>query len=153
MIPMKMVEWLKKHSHRTNIRTRYRVTCVEFNGSDFTISGLRNSMRPGDPSSFEEKYSHIIFAIPPPCIRMIDLKSCELDYDQRNALRELQLAPSSKIGMKFKTAWWTGPNGDIVGGQSTTDRVARTIVYPSQGNGKSTVLIVSYAWSKCSNHR
>lgn len=147
MIPIKMVEWLQKNARKTKILTQHRVTAVEHKEGNLIVSGLCHPARTGDAASFKKKYSHVIFAIPPPCLRMIDLDTCKLDHDQRNALRELQLASSCKIGIKFKTAWWSGRTGDIVGGQSTTDRPARTIVYPSHGAGESTVLIVSYAWS------
>ncbi|KAG8771087.1 hypothetical protein FRC12_003865 [Ceratobasidium sp. 428] len=153
VIPIKMVEWLKKHNKLTEIRTRHRVTMVDYkvedgNGKLF-VSGISHPLLTGDPSFFKKEYSHVIFAVPPPCLRMIDLDTCQLDYAQRNAMRQLQLAPSIKIGMKFKTAWWAGILQDNIGGQSTTDRTARTIVYPSHGQGKSasTVLIVSYAWT------
>ncbi|QRV73417.1 Flavin containing amine oxidoreductase [Ceratobasidium sp. AG-Ba] len=147
IIPMKMVEWLQDNAKQTKIHMRHRVTMVDYKNQELTVSGIRHPLLTGDSSFFRKTYSHVIFAIPPPCLRMIDLDSCELDYAQRSAMRQLQLAPSIKIGMKFKTAWWGGVNQDNVGGQSTTDRTARTIVYPSHGSGKSTVLIVSYAWT------
>ncbi|CAE6335108.1 unnamed protein product [Rhizoctonia solani] len=147
VIPLKMVEWLKENAKETKIHTSHRVTAVEYKNHELTISGICHPLLTGDSSFFKETYSHVIFAIPPPCLRMIDLDTCQLDFAQRSAIRQLQLAPSIKIGMKFKKpAWWTGINQDIVGGQSTTDRTARTIVYPSHGSGNSTVLIASYAW-------
>lgn len=139
-----MEEWLKKNSTNTKIKKQHRVTAVQFNGTEFELFGNTPKNPTGTPGSFGQKYTHIIFAIPPPCIRMIDISTCELDFNQRNALRELQLAPSSKIGIKFKTAWWKKQG--IIGGQSTSDRVCRTVVYPSHGEGESTVLIASYSW-------
>ncbi|QRV82394.1 Flavin containing amine oxidoreductase [Ceratobasidium sp. AG-Ba] len=147
VLPLKMVQWLKANTKCTKIHMRHRVTKVEYKLHELTVSGISHPLVTGDPSFFKQTYSHVIFAIPPPCLRMIDLDTCELDYAQRTAMRSLQLAPSSKIGMKFKTAWWQTLNDNHVGGQSTTDRTARTIVYPSHGDGKSTVLIVSYAWN------
>ncbi|KAG9122927.1 hypothetical protein FRC07_000492 [Ceratobasidium sp. 392] len=146
------------------IKTQHQVTAVELHQPDskskdkikkhphFTVSFIQPIHSPEGKVTWEESkitYSHVIFAIPPPCIRMIEFINCQLDFAQRQALRELQLAPSSKIGMKFKTAWWKDSKVGITeGGQSTTDRVARTIVYPSQGNFESTVLIVSYCWTQ-----
>jgi len=58
-----------------------------------------------------------------------------------------------KVGLQFKTAWWTtgtdkaGKLLNIVGGQTYTDRPLRTVVYPSYGEvdaGKTTTLIASY---------
>jgi hypothetical protein len=92
------------------------------------------------------EYSHVVLAISPQCMRYVDLQTCQLDYGQKSALLMLQPGPSTKVGMKFKTNWWL--KQDIKGGQSTTDRPVRTVVYPSYGNGKSTVLIASYCWSR-----
>ncbi|CAE6492921.1 unnamed protein product [Rhizoctonia solani] len=134
------------------IKPKHRVTAAVFhdkaapNEDMITVSGLDSS---GDQvSSFSEGYSHVIFALPPPCLRTIDLSLCHLDYAQRNALRMVSIGPSCKIGIKFKTAWWRRPEINIQGGQSTTDRMARAIVYPSYGGGKSTVLIASYSWTQ-----
>ncbi|KAG8714986.1 hypothetical protein FRC09_017049 [Ceratobasidium sp. 395] len=156
-----MKAWLDLNTPSVNIKRDHQVTTVKLNEAEpysdeiikrhpyFTISCLQPSQLPATPLPSENTYSHVIFAIPPPCIRMIDISTCELDFAQRQALRELELAPSSKVGMKFKTHWWKNPNVDITrGGQSTTDRFARTIVYPSQGNFVSTALIVSYCWTQ-----
>ncbi|KAG9124514.1 hypothetical protein FRC07_011336 [Ceratobasidium sp. 392] len=156
-----MEAFLNQKEPQVDIKTNHQVTAVKLNeaepGADdpikqypyFTVSFLKPSQSATTPLPSQDTYSHVIFAIPPPCIRMIDTSTCELDFAQRQALREIQLAPSSKIGMKFKTAWWKDPSVGITeGGQSTTDRVARTIVYPSQGNFTSTVLIVSYCWTQ-----
>jgi hypothetical protein len=148
-----MVERLKEDYPNVSIKTGHQVTAVRYDQEAFkqgkpalTVSGLRSRTAPGGPASFKEKYTHVIFAIPPPCLRTIDLSTCQLDYAQRNALRQVSVGPSCKIGMKFKTAWWAKEG--IKGGQSSTDRLARTIVYPSHGDSKSTVLIVSYSWSR-----
>ncbi|KAG8705644.1 hypothetical protein FRC11_008897, partial [Ceratobasidium sp. 423] len=149
----KMKEKLESREYSTvKIKTKHRVTAAIFNhkaGSNqdmITVSGLNSS---GDQvSPFSEGYSHVMFALPPSCLRTIDLSLCHLDYAQRNALRKVSIGPSCKIGIKFKTAWWTKPEIGITGGQSTTDRMARTIVYPSYGEGKSTVLIASYSWTQ-----
>ncbi|TDL14703.1 amine oxidase [Rickenella mellea] len=102
------------------------------------------------------QFSHVISTLPLPVLRTIDLRKADLSPMQSNALRELTYGPSVKIGMQFKTAWWTtgvdrtGKPLNIVGGQSYTDRPLRTIVYPSFGdvkNGKTTTLIASYCWT------
>ncbi|KAG8793837.1 hypothetical protein FRC12_001467 [Ceratobasidium sp. 428] len=157
-----MKVWLKQNTPDVNIKTNHQVTAVKLNKAEpgsndttkqypyFTISCLHDSPETvATPPPSKNIYSHVILAIPPPCIRMIDISTCKLDFAQRQGLRELQLAPSSKIGMKFKTAWWKDPRVGITeGGQSTTDRFARTIVYPSQGDFTSTALIVSYCWTQ-----
>lgn len=62
----------------------------------------------------------------------------------------MQYGPSIKIGIRFRSAWWTNDPINIFGGQSFTDRPVRAIVYPSYGDGagpESTVLIASYCWT------
>ncbi|CAE6450032.1 unnamed protein product [Rhizoctonia solani] len=141
-----------EYQNTVTIKTKHRVTTAVFNNEAtadepmLTVSGLNSSG--SQPTQFSEQYSHVIFALPPPCLRTIDLSTCHLDFEQRNALRIVSVGPSCKIGIKFKSAWWTRPGIDIKGGQSTTDRMARTIVYPSYGDGKSTVLIASYSWTQ-----
>ncbi|CAE6492886.1 unnamed protein product [Rhizoctonia solani] len=154
LIPLRMVERLQGPEYADNVKifTGHQVTAVRYREASveghpvLNISGLRSATAPGGRASFDKLYSHVIFAIPPPCLRTIDLSTCRLDYAQRNALRQVSVGPSCKIGMKFKTAWWNKTG--IRGGQSSTDRMARTIVYPSHGDGKSTVLIVSYSWTQ-----
>ncbi|KAG8793838.1 hypothetical protein FRC12_001468 [Ceratobasidium sp. 428] len=159
-----MEKQISSHGPPVDIKKNHQVTAVKLNEAEpysddlikrypyFTVSYLHKPQHTLTPLPSEGIYSHVIFAIPPPCIRMIDISTCELDFAQRQALRELQLAPSSKVGIKFKTAWWKDPRVGITqGGQSTTDRVVRTIVYPSHGNFTSTTLIASYSWTQDSS--
>jgi monoamine oxidase len=104
-----------------------------------------------------ERFSHVISSIPLPVLRTIDLTEAGLTPMQSNALRQLNYGPSVKIGMQFRTAWWTtgkdkdGRRLNIVGGQTYTDTPLRTVVYPSFGNvraGKTTTLIASYCWTE-----
>ncbi|KAG2125132.1 hypothetical protein DEU56DRAFT_962934 [Suillus clintonianus] len=100
-------------------------------------------------------FSHVISTIPLPALRTIDLSKAGLSPMQSNALRMLNYGPSVKIGMQFRTAWWTTgtdlnrnpPN--IVGGQTYTDMPLCAVVYPSFGRvqaGTTTALIASYCW-------
>lgn len=143
VVTTEMVKYIKNQKNsRVSIKTQHHVTAVTFHDArDLEVSGTTEGY-----GIFSSRYSHVILALPPACIRTVDLSTCELDFGQRNGLRELEVAPSSKIGMKFKTAWWR--NLGITGGQSQTDRLARTIVYPSYGEDKSTVLIASYVWTQ-----
>ncbi|KAG8985254.1 hypothetical protein FRB90_004851 [Tulasnella sp. 427] len=103
-------------------------------------------------------YGHVISTLPLPVLRSLDIADAGLDVMQTNALRQLQYGPSEKIGVKFRTQWWrTGMDLDgtpfnIVGGQSFSDCVGRTVVYPSYGipghAPESTVLIASYSWTE-----
>lgn len=112
-----------------------------------------------DSTGYNRYYSHVISTIPLPVLRTLDLTGSSLSLYQQNALRQLQYGPSIKIGIQFRSAWWTygadktQPIPDIVGGQSYTDLPIRTVVYPSDGikDGKPTdpaVLIASYCWTE-----
>lgn len=102
----------------------------------------------------KRRYSHVINTTTLPCLRTMDLTGARLDIKQKDCLRQLQYGPATKVGIKFRTAWWENadlmPFGPIVGGQSFTDNMARVVVYPSYGvdhGEKSKVLIASYAWT------
>jgi len=105
----------------------------------------------------DRQYAHVISTVPLTGLRTMNLDGCDLNPKQTNALRELQYGPSIKVGIKFKTAWWTdgtdldGKKIDITGGQSYSDLPVRTVVYPSYGVGTdtpTTVLIASYCWTE-----
>ncbi|QRV80262.1 Flavin containing amine oxidoreductase [Ceratobasidium sp. AG-Ba] len=143
------------------LKYNHRVTSVELHPSEahsstpikqypyFSIKILNQDGDVPATLPLAEMYSHVIFAIPPPCVHMVDVSTCKLDFLQRKALRELHISPSTKVGMKFKTAWWKEPGIDITqGGQSVTDRTVRTVVYPSHGEFTSTALIASYSWTQ-----
>ncbi|CAI6341398.1 unnamed protein product [Periconia digitata] len=80
--------------------------------------------------------------------------------EQREAIRSLAYDSSTKVGIKFKTAWWL-EEGRVAsrGGVSGTDLPIRVVAYPPwAGIGedtfknklddpkKPTVLIASYTW-------
>jgi len=127
-----------------------KIAMFQNEGINVTWTGASNT-------EVTRTFAQVISTIPLPVLRMIDLKEAGLSPMQSNALRELNYGPSIKIGMQFKTAWWSkwkNNNGEalnIVGGQTYTDRPLRTVVYPSFGdvvNGKTTTLIASYCWTE-----
>ncbi|KAF4575443.1 hypothetical protein EYR40_004817 [Pleurotus pulmonarius] len=129
---------------------------IAFNSRVTGVAAGANEMHVSiNGQSNAKTYPHVISTLPLPCLRALDLSQCGLTRRQANALRQLTYGPSIKIGMKFRTAWWStakdkdGNPLDIIGGQSTTDRPVRTIVYPSYGlpDTPSTVLIASYCWT------
>ncbi|KAG8738210.1 hypothetical protein FRC10_007146 [Ceratobasidium sp. 414] len=144
---------LKQDPYRDNVNFFFchQTTAVVFDpdSKTFTLSGkLRPGQNCGGFDKFPEtKHSQVVLAISPQAMRYLDLSTCELDYGQRSALLTLQPGLSTKVGIKFKRNWWADQH--IIGGQCTTDRPVRTVVYPSHGDGKSTVLIASYCWSMC----
>ncbi|KAK2462147.1 hypothetical protein APHAL10511_005845 [Amanita phalloides] len=101
-----------------------------------------------DDGEATHHFSHVISTIPLPALRVVDLSQAKLSTMQVNTIRTLDHGPSVKIGMQFKTAWWREePLGITGGAQSKTDSPLRTVVYPSYGDGRSTVLIASYCWT------
>ncbi|OAX41858.1 hypothetical protein K503DRAFT_436190 [Rhizopogon vinicolor AM-OR11-026] len=122
---------------------------IRTNKSVKSISQATNGMEVSTWDGSATTYSHVISTIPLPCMRTIDLSAAGLNVMQTTALRKLQYGPSVKVGIRFKTTWWTTRFG-IVGGQSFTDLPVRTVVYPSYGvdsDTPSTVLIASYCWT------
>lgn len=107
--------------------------------------------------NYSKTFSHVISTVPLPVLRTMDLSGADLTPMQSNALRQLNYGPSIKVGMQFQTAWWTtatnrnGEKLNIIGGQSYTDTMLRTIVYPSFGdvqNAQTTTLIATYCWTE-----
>jgi len=102
------------------------------------------------------QYDYVISTMPLPNLRFVDLDKCNLSYAQTQALRSLRYDASVKVGLKFRTRWWQelqqGPGtGSIKGGQTKTDRIVRTVVYPSYGiddPNADAVMIASYTWSQ-----
>ena len=128
--------------NRGGLQLGMRVTSIV--PTDPTQSSPLNVVIAGKNS---RTYSHIISTLPLNCLRALDISQCGLTLKQSNALRELQYRPATKIGIRFKTAWWTEGDIKIVGGQSLTDRHIRNVVYPSCNDGNSRVLVASYCWS------
>ena len=98
-------------------------------------------------------FSHVINTIPLTVLRTIDTSKAKLTPLLYTAIRTLAYDSCVKVGMQFRTAWWTtGVDKDgnplkIVGGQTYTDKPAKTIIYPSYGNiraGTTTTLIAGY---------
>ena len=79
----------------------------------------------------EREYSAVISTVPLSCLSHIDLTRAGIhnNYAQWSAIRELQYAPAIKIGIKFKSAWWSQSKllQPIRGGQSYTDLPLRTM--------------------------
>ncbi|KAG8941291.1 hypothetical protein FRC03_004675 [Tulasnella sp. 419] len=104
-------------------------------------------------------FSHVVSTLPLPVLRTLDIDNVGLTVKQTNALRQLQYGPAEKIGVLFSSQWWNDNKViskidnqpiNIQGGQSSTDRCIRTVVYPSYGpNGSSSsnALIASYGWT------
>jgi len=96
-----------------------------------------------------KKYSNVISTMSMGCLRMVDLDNFYLSNAQRSAIRQLTYTPSIKIGLQFKTPWWEAPPLNIVGGQSSTDRPVRDVVYPSYGPDDSHAGWQTFKKSNC----
>jgi len=99
-------------------------------------------------------YSHVISTLPLSILRITDLSGAGLNVMQKNALHALKYTPLIKVGILFKSNWWTTKLG-IVGGQTFTDLPICAIIYPSYGVDSGTpskVLIASFAWNEDASH-
>lgn len=139
------------------LRTR-QPQVVTFNRrvSDIALSADKSTVEVTTDGYRKHTYSHVISTLPLPVLRSINLDHAGLTPMQSNAIRQLRYGPSVKVGMQFRTAWWTTANDkdgrplSIIGGQTYTDSPLRTVVYPSFGNveaGRTTTLIASYCWT------
>ncbi|KAF4980211.1 hypothetical protein FZEAL_3722 [Fusarium zealandicum] len=92
-------------------------------------------------------------------LQRMDLKDAGLLWGTKQAIRALGYGASSKVGMKFRTAWWQKKPFNITqGGVSRTDLPLRVCVYPSynirenEGDSwdpeKPAVLLCSYTWGQ-----
>jgi hypothetical protein len=140
-----------KEKHPDAFTFRARATAIRV-GSDGKGEGMFVQINKRE----ELRFTHVISTIPLPVLRTMNLTQARLSPMQLSALRQLTYMPATKIGMQFKTAWWTNgkdKNGrplGIIGGQSYTDSPLRTIVYPSFGDvakGQATTLIASFTWT------
>lgn len=149
-----MVAWLREKSQdpAAHIVKNAPVTAISQNADAPTNSKME--VRYGDGR--KASYAHVITTTALPCLRAVDLSKAQLTFPQQTAIRSLNYGPATKIGVKFKTAWWTDPaimkrygnREAIQGGQSITDSMSRVIVYPSYGQfDRSHVLLASYAWT------
>ncbi|KAF8872619.1 hypothetical protein BD779DRAFT_331003 [Infundibulicybe gibba] len=125
------------------IQMKSRVTSISFDKDRGMMDvGIHQE---GNAETTVETFEDVISTLPLPCLRTLDLQKSGISIAQANALRQITYAPVVKIGMRFKSAWWTTAK-DIIGGESYTDRPIRVIVYPSHGDRRSTTLIASYCW-------
>ncbi|GJE93598.1 FAD/NAD-binding domain-containing protein [Phanerochaete sordida] len=144
----KLNDYLSKSS-KHKLKTRTRVTGIRWHKSNNSVNVLTER---GD----EIAYGHVITTTTLPCLRAMDLSDAGLDARRWGLIRSLSYGAATKIGVKFRSAWWqdhafmcdAGAFGAVVGGQSFTDNMSRRVVYPSygvDGNSPSTVLLASYA--------
>ncbi|KAI8316030.1 hypothetical protein K4K61_011058 [Colletotrichum sp. SAR11_59] len=86
----------------------------------------------------------------------MDLSNAGLLWDTKQAIRCLNYGASTKVGIKFKTAWWRKEPFNIdQGGLARTDLPLQVCVYPSYNidndldpMDKPAVLLVSYTWGQ-----
>ncbi|GLB43333.1 putative flavin containing amine oxidoreductase [Lyophyllum shimeji] len=116
-------------------------------GKSVTVSFDRSGGPQSGLAQLEKKYSNVISTMSLACLRMVDTDRIYLSVAQRAAIRQLTYTPSIKIGLQFKTPWWERLN--IEGGQSSTDRPIRDIVYPSYGPDDSHAGWQNWKKSNC----
>ena len=75
----------------------------------------------------KQEYSAVISTVPLPRLSLMDLTGVNINsnYAQWSAIRELRYGPAIKIGIRFKSPWWSEKSAElpmpIHGGQSYTD--------------------------------
>lgn len=81
-----------------------------------------------DGKEQSQEYSAVISTIPLSRLSLVDLNKANIhaNYSQWSAIRSLQYEPSTKVGIRFKEAWWENKYR-IHGGQSKTDLPLRTM--------------------------
>ncbi len=132
---------------------------IQYNKRVTSITPTANGTKPlsvtygssgGAKASTE--YDYVISTIPLPALRFVELDGCNLSYAQLEGMRTLRYDSSCKVGIRFSSRWWqTLKTGSITGGQTKTDRVVRTVVFPSYGVDDpkaDAVMIASYTWSQ-----
>ncbi|KAG5643876.1 hypothetical protein DXG03_009506 [Asterophora parasitica] len=118
------------------------------NGQSVTVTfDLSGGPRQVAVSQIEKKYSNVISTISLGCLRLVNLDNIYVSNAQQSAIRQLSYTPSIKIGLQFKTPWWEKLG--IVGGQSSTDRPIRDVVYPSYGPDSSHSGTPAFQKSNC----
>ncbi|RAH85859.1 FAD/NAD(P)-binding domain-containing protein [Aspergillus japonicus CBS 114.51] len=129
-----------------------RVTAINYNPH-----ARRHPMavQVGDESQ-PRHYSAVFNTTSLPCLRRMALGPRVLRPGQQAAVSAVHYDASTKVAIKFRTAWWT-QHCQILGGQASTDLPLRTCVYPStepnpegtkSGEGQCTVLLCSYTWGQ-----
>ncbi|KAK0189843.1 flavin-containing amine oxidoreductase-domain containing protein [Armillaria mellea] len=136
-----------------NIKYNKRVTSITptANGSKRFRKPLSVTYSSGR-AKVSTEYDYVISTIPLPALRFVDLDRCNLSYAQLEGMRTLRYSSSCKVGMRFSSRWWQSlATGPIKGGQTKTDRIVRTVVFPSYGiddPNADAVMIASYTWSQ-----
>ena len=119
VLPETMKDQLKIPLTDKNLNKRVtKIALHEEEGKDsFITVSVDNETAP-------RKYM-TVFATPTlACLQRIDLTDLKLLYEQKDAIRSLHYDTASKVGMKFKYAWWI--KYGIEGGLGKTDMPLRT---------------------------
>ncbi|KAK0433398.1 hypothetical protein EV421DRAFT_1718643 [Armillaria borealis] len=144
---------VSKISDPTKIQYNKRVTSITPMAANGTKRSKPLSVTYGSGGAkASTKYNYMISTIPLPALRLIDLDGCNLSNVQLDGMRTLHYDSSCKVGIQFHSRWWeTLSTGSIKGGQTKTDRIVRTVVYPSYGvddEYADAIMIASYTWSQ-----
>lgn len=130
--------------------------------NDFTAMKIRTTSTDPKTSKSESKereYFAIFNSTTLAALQRMELHDAGLSWGTKQAIRALGYGASSKVGIKFRTAWWQkAPFNISKGGVSRTDLPLRVCVYPSyniqanQGDSwdpeKPAVLLCSYTWGQ-----
>ncbi|RBR15926.1 uncharacterized protein FIESC28_07128 [Fusarium coffeatum] len=123
------------------------------------IKTTRTDPKTNKVESKDREYFAIFNSTTLAALQRMELRDAGLSYGTKQAIRALGYGASSKVGMKFRTAWWQKEPFNIKkGGVSRTDLPLRVCVYPSyniksnEGDKwdpeKPAVLLCSYTWGQ-----
>jgi monoamine oxidase len=90
----------------------------------------------------------VIVTIPFPVFQFVEIEPRHSFSENKwKAIRELNYAASTKVGIQFKNRFWESKGG-LYGGQTVTDLPIKYIQYPSHNIGKQGmgVILASYTW-------
>ncbi|KAF2148170.1 hypothetical protein K461DRAFT_330109 [Myriangium duriaei CBS 260.36] len=135
----------QKVRHREAIKYNSRVTGIDATKNNAVKIKI-------DEKWQKESYIGVFNSTPLGCMQRMDLTKAGLNYGQRQAIRSLGYGASTKIGVRFKTAWWRDWYNINKGGLGHSDLPIRTTVYPSYNCddpvNTTAVLLVSYQWQQ-----
>ncbi|RGP71959.1 hypothetical protein FSPOR_3074 [Fusarium sporotrichioides] len=123
------------------------------------IKTTRTDPKTNKVENKEREYFAIFNSTTLAALQRMELRDAGLSWGTKQAIRALGYGASSKVGMKFRTAWWQKEPFNIKqGGVSRTDLPLRVCVYPSynikdnEGDKwdpeKPAVLLCSYTWGQ-----
>jgi monoamine oxidase len=123
-----------------------RVTSIAYQSQD-PCEPMRIQI---DSEAQPRNYSAVFNTTSLPCMRRMTMGLGTLQPGQRVAIESVHYDASTKVAVKFKSAWWAR-YCQIYGGYASTDLPIRRCVYTSPDSDSdepSRILLCSYTWGQ-----